>query len=140
MHVSRPVSTVPLLSCCLFIIDAVATASIFAIYSLTHIRAYTNTKKTKNKTLHLQKNGRINNTALQSFKLFLVSTSSSPSLPLLFSPLYPSSCSFVLSLFHFIWSLPLFLSDMLLTLYNFIFINLSGSLIYLRLSKIIKLK
>lgn len=56
-----------LLSCCLFIIDTVLATSIFANYLSTCIHADINRKSTKNKTLHLEKDSRINNTLLQSF-------------------------------------------------------------------------
>lgn len=114
------VSTVPSLSCCLFIIDAALTTSIFANYPSTHIHAHTNRKCTKKQDIALAEKQQDKQHPTSKFwnALFLVNTSTSPYLPsylCLFSSfpfLSPSLLHFIsfMSLSHHTCSLPFALS------------------------------
>lgn len=73
--------SVNLLSCCLFIIDAVLATSVFANYP-THIQAHTNTKSTKTKDIALAEKLQDKQHPTSKLRmLFLVSTSTSPNFP-----------------------------------------------------------
>lgn len=77
------VSSVTLLSCCLFIIDAVLASSIFANYPSTHIQeAHTNRKSTKKQDFALAEKRQDKQHQTSKFgTLFFVSTSTSSYLP-----------------------------------------------------------
>lgn len=85
-NVCMPASTVPLLSCCLFIIDAVLAAFILAIYPSTHMQARTTTQKAPKKqdgALAEKRQDKQQPTSKLE-KPFLVCCSSSPSYLCLF--------------------------------------------------------
>lgn len=100
----------PLLSCCLFIIDAVLATSIFANYPSTRIQARTNTKSTKKQDIALAEKRQDKQHPTSKFgTLFFVSTSTSPYQPsylcLFSSSPFSSAHTSCLFLYFFILSL-----------------------------------